>query len=170
MFPDTTLFSQPGKNAVYFQATPDLEQARSFQILPVDPLYHFRLHRLYDQGFFLIICVPQETDVITQTSPLWERYCRPSLIFRLKDWLFYCAKLALMVSNTSPLESVDVLFLESRKVLPLQFPDILQTIQGISGKPIDRLSNDHINVSVHVALDHTVKYLPFFVPVIPSTA
>ena len=45
-------FPSPGKNAVRFQATPNLEQACPFQVFPVDPLYHLSLHRLYDQVSF----------------------------------------------------------------------------------------------------------------------
>src|SRR5699024_4644038 len=57
-------FPCPGKNPVRFQSAPDLEQACPFQILPVDPLYYFRLRRLYDQVSFLILCVTQKTAVI----------------------------------------------------------------------------------------------------------
>ena len=64
---------------------------------------------------------------------------------------------------TLGIHGVDVLFFkENRDVLLLQFPDILQTIQGVSGKPADGLGNDHINVSVHAVLDHAVKFLTLF--------
>ena len=64
---------------------------------------------------------------------------------------------------TLRIHGVDVLFFKkNRDVFLLQFPDILQTIQGVSGKPADGLGNDHINVSVHAVLDHAVKFLPLF--------
>lgn len=64
MFSSATSFSLPGKNAVRFQATPDLEQACPFQVLPVNPFYHFRFGRLYDQISFLILCVSKEAAVV----------------------------------------------------------------------------------------------------------
>ena len=44
---------------------------------------------------------------------------------------------------TLGIHGVDVLFFkENRDVLLLQFPDIFQTIQGVSGKPADGLGDD----------------------------
>ena len=64
---------------------------------------------------------------------------------------------------TLGIHGVDILFFkENRDVLFLQFPNIFQAIQGVSGKPADGLGNDHINVSVHAVLDHAVKFLPLF--------
>ena len=57
-------FPSPGKNPVCLQATPDLEQACPFQILPVDPLHHFRFGRLDYQISFLILCVSKEPAVV----------------------------------------------------------------------------------------------------------
>ena len=57
-------FPCSGKNVVCFQAAPSLDQAYPFQVLPVDPLYHFRFGRLDYQISFLILCVTQEPAVI----------------------------------------------------------------------------------------------------------
>ena len=65
-------FPCPGKNAVCFQATPDLEQTCPFQVLPVDPLYHFRLPWLYNQVSFLILCVTQEPAVVDPNLSVLE--------------------------------------------------------------------------------------------------
>ena len=130
----------------------------------MDSLYHFRLRRLYDQGSFLTICVPQETTVITPDFSVLETVLQAEFDV-LAQRLAFLLRLSRHNGKqhlTLRIHGVDVLFLESRGVLPLQFPGILQTIQGVSGKPNDGLGNDHINVSVHAVLDHATKFLPLF--------
>ena len=65
-------FHSPSKDTVHFQATPDLEQARTFQVFPANPFYHFRLRRLYDQVSFPIPCITQETAVIDPNLSVLE--------------------------------------------------------------------------------------------------
>ena len=49
---------------------------------------------------------------------------------------------------TFGIHGIDVLFFkENRDVLLLQFPDIFQAIQRVSGKPADGLGNDHVYVT-----------------------
>ena len=158
-------FPGPGKNPVCFQATPDLEQACPFQVLPVNPLYHFRLCRLYDQISFLILCVTQKTAVIDPDLPVLETVLQSKfdVLAQRLAFLLCQARHNGKQHLTLGIRGVDVLFFkENRDVLLLQFSDILQTIQGVSGKTADGLGNDHINVSVHAVLDHAVKFLPLF--------
>src|SRR5699024_4695352 len=139
-------------NPVRFQSTPDLEQACSFQVLPVDPLYHFRLRRLYDQVSFLILCVTQETAVIDPDLPVLETVLQSEFDVLTQRLAFLLCQACHDGKQylTLGIHGVDVLFFkENRDVLLLQFPDIFQTIQGVSGKPADGLGDDHINVSVH---------------------
>lgn len=58
---------------------------------------------------------PRKRLWLTYTSPFWYRYCNPSLMFWLKDWLSCCARLAMIVSSTSPLESIVLIFSFSKK-------------------------------------------------------
>ena len=54
----------------------------------------------------------------------------------------------------------------------LEFSDVFQTVQSVSGKSADGLGDDHVDVSGLAVVNHTVKVLTFFVlvPEIPSSA
>ena len=55
---------------------------------------------------------------------------------------------------------VNVLFFkENRNVLLLQFPDIFQAVQHISGKSVDGFRDDHVNPAYHTFLYHAVEFI-----------
>ena len=58
---------------------------------------------------------PRKRLWLTCTSPFWYRYCSPNLMFWLSDWLSCWARDAIMVSSTSPLESIVLIFSFSKK-------------------------------------------------------
>lgn len=129
------------------------------------PLYHLRLRRLYDQVPVLILCVTQEPAVVDPDLSVLETILQPefNVLAQRLAFLLCQARHNGKQHLTLRIHGVDVLFFkENRNVLLLQFPDIFQTIQGVSGKPTDGLGNDHINVSVHAVLDHAVQLLPLF--------
>lgn len=66
----------------------------------------------YPSSFFVY---PRKRLWLTCTSPFWYRYCNPNLMFWIKDWLSCCARLAMMLSSTSPLESIVLMFSFSKK-------------------------------------------------------
>ena len=92
------------------------------------------LRRLYDQGSFLIICVPQETAVITLDFSVLETVLQAKFDFPAQ-------RLAFLLRQARH---------DGKQHLTLR-------IHGV-----DVLFNDHISVSVHAALDHAVKFLTLF--------
>ena len=158
-------FPSPGENPVRFQATPDLEQACPFQVLPVNPLYHFRLRRLYDQVSFLILCAPQEPAVVDPDLSVLKTILQAKFDILAQGLAFLLCQARHDGEQHLILgiHGIDILFLkENRDVLLLQFPDIFQAVQSICGKPADGLGDDHINVSIHAVLDYAFKFLTLF--------
>lgn len=158
-------FLSSGENPVFLQATLDLEQDRSFQVLPVDSLYHFRLRRLYDQVSFLSLCVTQETAVVAPDLSVLKAIMQAEfdILAQRLTFLLCQARHDGEQHLTLGIHGVDALFFkENRDILFLRFPDIFQTVQSISGKLADGLCNDHINVPTHAILDHAVQLLPLF--------
>ena len=47
-------------------------------------------------------------------------------------------------------------------VLVLELPDILEAVEGVSGKSADGFGDDHVDVSGHALLDHAVELITFF--------
>jgi len=56
------------------------------------------------------------------------------------------------------IQSVDVLlFEENSNVQPLQLPCVFQSVYRVSGKPADRLGEDHADFPVTAILYHPVE-------------
>lgn len=55
-----------------------------------------------------------------------------------------------------------LLFKIDRYVLVLELPDVLQAVEGVSGKSADGLGDDHVDVSGHALLNHAVELFTLF--------
>ena len=54
------------------------------------------------------------------------------------------------------------LFKINRYVLVLQLPDVLQAVESVSGKSADGLGDDHVDVTGHALIDHSVEFITLF--------
>lgn len=58
---------------------------------------------------------------------------------------------------------VDGLFFKiNRNIFILELPDVLQAVESVPSKAADGLRDDHIDVSGHALVDHSVEFVTLF--------
>lgn len=50
----------------------------------------------------------------------------------------------------------------NRYVFVFQLPDVLEAVESVSGKSADGLGDDHVDVSGHALVDHSVEFVTLF--------
>ena len=60
-------------------------------------------------------------------------------------------------------QRVDGFLLEiNRYVLVLQLPDVLKAVESVAGKSADGLGDDHVDITGHALVDHSVEFVTLF--------
>ena len=158
-------FARAGENAVRFKPCGDLVHAQALQVFPVDAPDDFGLLRLNDKVAVRIFGVAEEAVVVDLHFALLVAVLDTELHILRKALAFLLGKgchdgkqhLALGVHRVDGL-----FFKENRNVQILEFTDVFQAIQRVTGKSADRLGDDHVDISGMALFDHAVEFITLF--------
>lgn len=157
--------ARAGEDSVCHKPGGYFVHAGAFEVLPVDAFYDFCLLWVYDQVPVLILGVAEKAIVIDVHFSLLETVLKSQLDVLAHGLAFLLGKarhdrkenLSLSVQRVYGL-----LFKIDRDVLVLELPDVLEAVEGVSGKSADGLGDDHVDVPGHALVDHAVKFIPLF--------
>lgn len=158
-------FSGTGENAVRFKPGGNFVHAGAFKVLPVDAFYDFCLLRINNKMSVFILGIAEEAVVIDLHLSLLVAVLQAELHVLRKALAFLLGKTRHDRDQHFALgvHCVDRLLLEvDRDVLVLQLPDVLEAVEGVSGKTADRLRDDHVDVPSHALVDHAVELVTLF--------
>lgn len=157
--------ARAGEDSVCHKPGGYFVHAGAFEVLPVDAFYDFCLLWVYDQVPVLILGVAEKAIVIDVHFSLLETVLKSQLDVLAHGLAFLLGKarhdrkenLSLSVQRVYGL-----LFKIDRDVLVLELPDVLEAVEGVSGKSTDGFGNNHINRTCHAIFDHAIKFIPLF--------
>ena len=153
------------RNAITLQSLSNLLAACALKILPEDTLDDFCLFRIDDQVPFIVLVVAEKAAGIDHHFPLLETVLHSDFYVLAERFRFLLSKrrhngqedLSLRVHRV-----YGFLLEEYRNVHLLEHSDIVQAVNGISGKSADRLRKDHVDQALLAVLDHSVELLSAF--------
>ena len=158
-------FASAGEDTVSHKAVGNFIHAGAFKVLPVDSLYNFGLLRINDQMAVLILGVAEKAVVVDLHFSLLVPVLQAELHVLREALTFLLGKTRHDRDQHFALgvHCVDGFFLEEdRDVLVLQLPDVLEAVESVSGKSADGLGDDHVDVTGHALVDHSVEFVTLF--------